>query len=216
MAKIRKFRYFPVELAFAPTYEDCEVEGKKYAEREGAYVVHPYDDWRTVAGQGTIGLEIREVLPELDAVVVPVGGGGMISGIAIALRSIDPEIKIIAAQSAASPALSRSLQDQRCYEVFPVEHSIAEGLAGGIGKIVYQLAPTHIDEIINVDEDRIRTVISQFVIHEQMLVEPSGAVSIASLEQIESVPRGSRIAAVVSGGNLDVRLLRSILERESI
>ncbi len=210
-AKLRKFKYYPVELRTADTYEACEREGRDYAEKEGALVVHPYDDWRTVAGQGTTGVEICEVMRELDAIIVPVGGGGLISGIAIAAKAIDPEIRIIAAQSAASPALQRSLTDKHCYETFPVERSIAEGLAGGIGKIVYDLAPRYIDEIINVEEDQIRVAIRRLIEHEQMIVEASGAVGLAALEQVECVPRGSRIAVVVTGANLNMRLLHEIL-----
>ena len=209
--KIAKFRHFPVQLRTAPTYEDCEKEGRALAAKENLTIVHPYDDWRTVMGQGTIGLEICETMPELDAIIVPVGGGGLISGIAIAAKTLDPDIRIIAVQTSASPSLLKSLEDQKCYEEFPVEHSIAEGLAGGIGKIVYELAPRFIDEILLVDEDYLQTTIRRLVENEQMLVEPSGAVTLAALEQVESVPRGSRIAAILSGGNLDLALLRSIL-----
>ena len=154
---------------------------------------------------------LREALPELDAVLVPVGGGGLISGICIAMKTLDPEIKIIAVQTDKSPALSMSLNEKHCYEEFPVENSIAEGLAGGIGKIVYELAPRYIDEIINVDEDKIRTAIRDLIDQEQMIVEASGAAAIAALDQVESVPHGSRVAVVVTGGNLDPRLMREVL-----
>jgi threonine dehydratase len=211
-SKVGKFRYFPVEIRMEDTYEACEQAGRAFAQKEGALIVHPYDDWRTVAGQATIGLEIQEELPELDAIVVPVGGGGLISGIAIAAKSVDPEIRIIAVQTSASPSLSRSLQDQRCYEEFPVENSICEGLAGGIGRIVYELAPRYIDEIVLVDEDQICQTILQLIEYEQMIVEASGAAALAAMDQIEAAPRGSRMAVVVSGGNLDMRLLRDILK----
>jgi len=210
-AKIRKFKYFPVEVRMADTYEACEEEGRRYAEKEGALIVHPYDDWRTVAGQGTAGVEICEAMRELDAIVAPVGGGGLISGIAIAAKTMDPEIRMIAAQSAASPSLQRSLEEKHCYESFPVEYSIAEGVAGGIGKIVYDLAPRYIDEIINVEEDQIRIAIRKLIEHEQMIVEASGAVGLAALDQVECVPRGSRIAVVITGANLNMRLLHEIL-----
>jgi threonine dehydratase len=210
-SKVEKFRHFPVDLQFAPTYEECERQGRAFAKTENVTILHPYDDWRTVAGQGTVGLEIREVLPELDAVLVPVGGGGLISGIAIAMKALDPEIKIIAVQSANSPSLMVSLQEQHCYEEYPVVHSIAEGIAGGIGRIVYELAPRYIDEIINVDEEKIKETVLQLVEQEQMIVEASGAAALAALDQVESVPHGSRVAAVISGGNLDMGLLREIL-----
>lgn len=210
-SKIDKFRYYPVDLSYAPTYEDCEKQGTAFARSENVSIIHPYDDWRTIAGQGTVGLEIREVLPELDAVLVPVGGGGLISGICIALKTMDPDIKIIAVQTANSPALSVSLKEQHCYEQFPVAESIAEGLAGGIGKIVYELAPRYIDEIINVDEDKIRETIRHLLVQEQLVVEASGAATMAALEQVESVPHGSRVAVVISGGNLDPGLMRELL-----
>lgn len=207
-SKLEKLRYFPVTLRTEETYEDCELQARAFATTERLTSVHPYDDWRTVAGAGTVGLEICEQMPEVDAILVPVGGGGLISGIAIAAKSIDPEIKIIAVQSASSPALPKSLEDQHCYEEFPVEHSICEGLAGGIGKIVYELAPKFIDEIILVDEKQVRGAIRDLLEHEQIVAEASAAISMAALPLIESVPRGSRVAAVISGGNLRMQLLR--------
>ena len=210
-SKVQKFHYFPVDLQFASTYEECERQARAFAGRENVTAIHPYDDWRTVAGQGTVGLEICDALPELDAVLVPVGGGGLISGICIALKTMDPEIKIIAVQSANSPALAVSLKEKQCYEEFPVSHSIAEGLAGGIGKIVYDLAPRFIDEIINVDEEKIKETILHFIEQEQMIVEASGAAAMAALDQVESVPHGSRVAVVVTGGNLDPKLMREIV-----
>lgn len=210
-SKLDKLRQFMVDLRPSETYEDAEREGRALADKMGLTIVHPYDDWRTVAGQGTIGLELCEQMPELDAIVVPVGGGGLISGIAIAIKSIDPEIKIIAVQSEASPSLQKSLEDKVCYEEFPVEYSIAEGLAGGIGRIVYDLAPEYIDEILIVEEDAIKEAIVQLLENEQLVVEASAAITLAALDQIESVPRGSRVAAIISGGNLNIRLLKEIL-----
>ncbi len=211
-SKLDKLQHFLVDVRGADTYEDCEREGRALAEKLGLTIVHPYDDWRTVAGQGTIGIELHDQMPELDAVVVPVGGGGLVSGVAIALKSLDPEVKVIAVQSANSPSLSKSLQDKVCYEEFPVEHSIAEGLAGGIGRIVYDLAPKYIDEIVLVDEEEIKKAILLLLEQEQVVAEASGAITLAALTQIESVPRGSRVASIISGGNLNMRLLRDILQ----
>jgi threonine dehydratase len=210
-SKLDKLQYFNVDVRRSETYEDAEREGRALAEKMGLTIVHPYDDWRTVAGQATIGLELHEQMPELDAVVVPVGGGGMISGIAIALKSLDPDLKIIAVQTANSPSLQKSLDDKVCYEEFPVDFSIAEGLAGGIGKIVYELAPKYIDEILIVDEEEIKNAIVLLLEQEQLVAEASAAISLAALSQIESVPRGSRVATVISGGNLNMKLLREIL-----
>lgn len=210
-SKLEKLKYFPVDIRMSENYDAAESDGKDYAKKEQAWIVHPYDDWRTVAGQGTIGLELCERLPELDAIVVPVGGGGLISGIAIAARTLDPDIRIVAVQTNASPALQKSLDDHVCYEQFPVSHSIAEGLAGGIGKIVYQLAPKFIDEIVIVDEEEIKRTIVALIEHEQLIVEASGAAAVTALPQIECVPRGSRVAVVVSGGNLNMALLHNIL-----
>ncbi|PWT92820.1 MAG: serine/threonine dehydratase [Acidobacteria bacterium] len=210
-SKLDKLRRFPVEIRIADTYEQAEIEGKEFAIKEKATIVHPYDDWRTVAGQGTIGLELCERMPELDAIVVPVGGGGLISGIAIAARELDSDIRIIAVQTDASPSLPKSLEDQKCYETYPVSHSIAEGLAGGIGRIVYELAPKFIDEILVVEEEEVAKTVLKLLENEQLVVEASGAASVAALPLIESVPRGSRVAVVISGGNLNMKLLRELL-----
>jgi threonine dehydratase len=211
-SKLEKLQYFPVNIRTRETYENCERDGRALAIKEKLTIVHPYDDWRTVAGQGTVGLEICEQMPEVDALVVPVGGGGLISGVAIAARALDPDIKIIAVQTAASPSLRKSLEDGHCYEEFPFEYSIAEGLAGGIGRIVYELAPNFIDEILDVEEKHIRTAIRELLEHEQIVAEASGAAVAAALSQIECVPRGSRVAAIISGGNLRMQLLREILQ----
>lgn len=210
-SKLNKLRYYPVEVRMSETYEAAEAEGRAFAQKESAIIVHPYDDWRTVAGQGTIGLEICQRMPELDAIVVPVGGGGMISGIAIVAKTLDPDIKIIAVQTNKSPSLKKSLEDKVCYEEFPVPFSIAEGLAGGIGKIVYELAPRFIDEILIVDEDEVKRTVRYLIENEQMIVEPSGAASVTALSLVESAPRGARVAAVVSGGNLSMDLLSEVL-----
>lgn len=210
-SKLHKLKYFPVELVTADSYEDCEREGRLFAQKEGALIVHPYDDWRTVAGQGTVGIELCRTMPELDAIVVPVGGGGLISGIAIAAKTMDPDIKIIAVQSAASPSLKKSLEDHYCYEEFPVKHMIAEGIEGGIGKIVFELAPKFIDEIILIEQETMLETVRSLLENEQIVAETSAVVSLAALEKIECVPRGSRVAAVLTGGNLDMSLLTDIL-----
>jgi threonine dehydratase len=211
-AKLDKLHHFLVDVRGAETYEDCEREGRALAEKLGLTIVHPYDDWRTVAGQGTVGIELHQQMPELDAVIVPVGGGGLISGISIAMKTLDPDIKVIGVQSANSPSLQKSLDDGVCYEEFPYEFSIAEGIAGGIGKIVYELAPKYVDEIVNVDEEEIKKAILLLLEHEQVVAEASAAVTLAALPQIESVPRGSRVAAIISGGNLNMKILREILQ----
>ena len=211
-AKLDKLQHFQADVRGAETYEDCEREGRALAEKLNLTIVHPYDDWRTVAGQGTIGIELHEQMPELDAVVVPVGGGGLISGIAISMKTMDPDLKVIGVQSANSPSLQKSLEDGICYEEYQYEFSIAEGIAGGIGKIVYELAPKYIDEIVNVEEEEIKKAILLLLEHEQIVAEASAAVTLAALPQIESVPRGSRVATIISGGNLNMKLLREILQ----
>lgn len=215
-AKLDKLREFSVEVRkVGETYDDAHHAAEKYEQETGATFIHAYDDWRTVAGQGTIGLEIMEDLPEVDAILVPVGGGGMISGIAIAAKAISPRVKIIGVQPAASPAFRDSLRDNKCYEEYPAASTICDGLAGGIGKICFQVSKQYVDDVVIVEESETRAAIRALAETQQLIVEGSGAVGIAALLSHKLNLDGQRVAAVVSGGNIDLWLLKEILDADA-
>jgi threonine dehydratase len=215
-AKIDKLRQFPVEVrAVGESYEDAHHAAEAYGRETGATFIHAYDDPRTVAGQGTIGLEILDDLPAVDAVLVPVGGGGMITGIAVAVKSLAPAVKIIAVQPTASPALRDSLRDGKCYEEYTAAPTICDGLAGGIGKMVFEAAQSKlIDEVVLVEEEETRAAIRALAETQQLIVEGAGAVGIAALLAHKIDVSGKRVVAVLSGGNIDLKLLCEILTED--
>ncbi len=215
-AKLDKLRQSPVEVrTVGESYDDAHHAAEAYQRETRATFVHAYDDPRTVAGQGTIGLEILEDLPDVDAILVPVGGGGMIAGIAVAVKTLAPSVQVIAVQPAASPALRDSLRDGKCYEEYAAAPTICDGLAGGIGKIVFQAAQNRlIDDVVLVEEDETKAAIRALVETQQLVVEGSGAVGIAALLSRKIDLSGKRIAVVLSGGNIDLPLLSEIINRK--
>jgi threonine dehydratase len=212
--KLDKLREFPVEVRLAgDTFDDAHHAAEAYQRETGATFVNAYDDPRTVAGQGTIGLEILEDLPNVDAILVPVGGGGMIAGIAIAAKTLVPSVRVIAVQPTASPALRDSLRDGKCYEEYPAAPTICDGLAGGIGRICYEVAQKLVDGVVLVEEDETKAAIRALVETQQIVVEGSGAVGVAALLAHRVDLSGQRVAVVLSGGNIDLSLLEEILHR---
>ena len=211
-AKLDKLREFPVEVrTVGETYDDAHHAAEAHQRATGATFVNAYDDPRTVAGQGTIGLEIVEDLPDVDAILVPVGGGGMIAGIAIAAKTLAPAVKIIAVQPAASPALRDSLRDGKCYEEYPAAPTICDGLAGGIGKICFEVAQKFVDDVAIVEEDETKAAIRTLAETQQLIVEGSGAVGVAALLARKVDLIGRRVAVVLSGGNIDLALFAEII-----
>ncbi len=215
-AKIDKLRQFPVEVrAVGDSYENAHHAAEAYQRETGATFIHAYDDPRTVAGQGTIGLEILEDLPDVDTILVPVGGGGMITGIAVAVKSLASSVKIIAVQPTASPALRDSLRDGKCYEEYTAAPTICDGLAGGIGKMVFEAAQSKlIDDVVLVEEDETRAAVRALAETQQLIVEGSGAVGVAALLARKIDMGGKRVVAVLSGGNIDLELLAGILTKD--
>ncbi len=210
-AKLDKLREFPVVVQpVGDTYDDAHRAAVRYQHETGATFVNAYDDPRTVAGQGTIGLEILEDAADVDAILVPVGGGGLISGIAIAAKTIAPTIKVIAVQPTASPALRDSLRDDKCYEEYDAGPTICDGLAGGIGKICFEVAKQFVDDVVLVEEDETKAAIRALVETQQVVVEGSGAVGVAALLAHKANLQGKRVAVVLSGGNIDLGLLAGI------
>ena len=211
-AKLDKLREFPVEVrTVGETYDDAHHAAEAYQRASGATFVNAYDDPHTVAGQGTIGLEILEDLPDVDAILVPVGGGGMIAGIAIAAKTLAPAVMIIGVQPAASPALRDSLRDGKCYEEYPAAPTICDGLAGGIGKICFEVAQKFVDDVAIVEEDETKAAIRTLAETQQLIIEGSGAVGVAALLARKVDLSGKRVAVVLSGGNIDLALVAQII-----
>ena len=200
---------------------DVVIEGRLYDEAHAAAVadaresgrvyIPAYDDPLIMAGHGTLGLEMLEELPDLDALLVPVGGGGLIAGVGTAAKTINPAIRVIGCQSTASCAMARSLEENRVYTTFPSKETIAEGLEGGISEVTFELGQRLIDRMVLVEENEIRSAIRFLLEHHRLVVEGSGAVGIAALLHGRWTDPGRKAGVVLTGGNLDYPLLKQIV-----
>jgi threonine dehydratase len=213
-AKVEKLRTFPVTVVEAgATYDDAAVRAAEHAERTGAYEVHAFQDPRTAAGQGTVALEILEQEPETGTMVVPVGGGGLISGMAAAVKAERPDVRIVAVQPEASPSLRDSLAQGRPLLDYPARPTLADGIAGGIGEIVYRHRHL-IDDVVIVAESEIEDAIVALIAQDQVVAEGSGAVGVAALRSGRlRVEDGRPVAVVITGANIDARVLGRLLGR---
>jgi threonine dehydratase len=193
------------------TYEDAHQAAIAHARETGATYVSAYDDPDVVAGQGTCGLEIVEDLAELDAVVVPVGGGALSAGIALAVKSARPSVRVIGVNAAASPSALLSFQKGHAHDPYEHEPTLAHGLAGGYGSIPFAVARHLIDEIVLVSEEEMKDGIAALIDSDQILAEPSGVAAVAAVIAGKIAGLAGRVVAVVSGGNIDTGTLRTIL-----
>jgi len=216
--KIEAIRRYGVDLrVHGDDYDEAERKARELERELGKIYVSPYNDYEVIAGQGTVGLEIWEEKSDLDIVLVPVGGGGLISGIALALKSLNPEVRVVGVQSKASPVMYESIKRGEIVEI-PVEESIAEGLHGGIekGSVTFDLVKELVDEIILVEEKDIETAITLFLEHHHQVAEGAGAVGLAALMRCKRRFKDQRIGVVVSGGNIDISLMKKVLNSRSI
>ena len=210
--KIDRLRAFDIDLQFSgKTYDDAHHAALAYSEDHGARYIHAYDDEDIIAGQGTAGLEIMAQLPQADVVVVPVGGGGLIAGIAVAVKELSPSTRVVGVQAAASPSGRLSLKDGTPYDPYVHEKTIADGLAGGFGAKPFYLARTLIEDILLYDEEQIRRCVYRLLNDDRVLAEPSGAIAIAPLLEPDDGWRDKHIVCLISGSNLETSLLRDIL-----
>lgn len=211
-SKLDKLREFRVKIFLTgETYEDAYDASIEFQREHNLTYANSYDDLLVIAGQGTVGLEIMQQLPDAEAILVPVGGGGLIAGISVAAKAVNPEIKVIGVQPEASPAAYLSLKEDQCYERYEAGPTICEGLAGGFGIVPFRVAKDLIDEVALVNEEEIREAIFALLEAEQLVVEGSGAVGVAALLFDKVNLKDRKVVAVLSGGNIDVDLLFEIL-----
>jgi threonine dehydratase len=194
-------------------YDEAFARAKEIEAERDLVFVHPFDDPRIIAGQGTIGLELIEQVPDLEAVVVPVGGGGLIGGIGLAIKSERPGVRIIGVQAEEVPGMKNALSAGRRV-VVPASTTIADGIAvRRVGEHTFDLARRYVDEVVSVDEEEIANAILLFLEIEKTVVEGAGAVPLAALVNKRVALEGKTVALVVSGGNIDVNLISRIIER---
>ena len=196
------------------TLDDSAVEARRRVEADGLTLVHPFDDDQVIAGQGTVGLELAEQVPELTTVVVPIGGGGLISGIAIALKSLRPEVRVIGVEPEAA-ASARAARDAGERTVLDSVETMADGVAvKRVGERTFPLIERFVDDIVTVSEDEIASAIVSMLEQDRIVVEGAGAVGVAALATGKvGMSRGDDVAVVISGGNIDLNLMSRIIER---
>lgn len=212
-AKLARLRRFPIAVhQVGETYEAAHQAAVSAARESGRVYVPAYDDRQVIAGQGTLALEVLLERPETDLFLVPIGGGGLMAGVASAARSIHPRVGLVGVQPEASPAALLSLRDGVAYDPYDHAPTIADGLAGGFGAMPLAVAGDLIDEVLLVSERGLRRAIYALLDHEQLVVEPSGAIAIAPLLEGTVDVAGKTVVCVLSGGNLDTALMREILQ----
>ncbi|MCE2617341.1 MAG: threonine ammonia-lyase [Phocaeicola sp.] len=194
-------------------YDDAYNKALQLRDEKGYTFVHPFDDENVIAGQGTIGLEVLEQLPDVEAVVVPVGGGGLLSGIAYAIKSLNPNIKVYGVQSEGAPSMVNSIHDKKIERLDSVS-TIADGIAvKEPGQITYDTILKYVDGMVTVSEDEICAAILHLVEVEKMVAEGAGAASVAAV-MFNKVPvKGKKTVCIVSGGNIDVTILSRVINR---
>jgi threonine dehydratase len=211
LAKIAKLQLYPVNLHLAgQTFEEAQQAALAHAALTGATFVSAYDDVDVIAGQGTVGLEIMQALPDADTIVVPIGGGGLIAGTAIAAKTIRPSIRIIGVNPEASPSAYLSRRDGVAYDPYDHGPTLAHGLAGGFGRVPFAVGMMLIDDIVLVSEDEMKRGIAALIDSDQVLLEASGAASVAAV-LAHKIKDAGKCVVVLSGGNIDVDTLRSVL-----
>ena len=209
--KISKLRQYPVELRIlGETFDEAERAAHRFEREKDARFIHAYDDPLTAAGQGTLAIEVQQALGSIGTLVVPVGGGGLISGNAAWLKERHPGVRIVAVQPDASPALSESIRLGRALLEYPAGPTLADGLSGGIGRIVFDHRAL-IDEVLNVPEERIRAAIRSLHRNDGVRAEASGAIARAALDLEESMDWPEPIVCVITGGNIDDSVFEKIV-----
>ncbi len=194
-------------------YDEACDEAIRLSQQDNMTFLHPFDDDTVIEGQGTIGLELLEQIPNLEAVVVPIGGGGLIAGIACAIKESNPQIRVIGVQTDRLPSMLRATETGSPVTI-PAEATIADGIAvRRAGQRTLPLVQRYVDELVTVDEEEIAKAILVLLEREKTLAEGAGAVALAALLQNKTTLSGQRTAVVIGGGNIDVSLLARIIER---
>ena len=212
--KIRRTEGYGAEVILhGASWDASQARALELAGASGATLVHPFDDERVIEGQGTVGLEILEDLPEVDTVVVPIGGGGLIGGVALALKALRPAVRVIGVQAEGAPAMAESFRAGTRRSV-PEPRTIADGIRVGTpGERTFALVQALVDEIVTVSDEEITDAVVQTLEKSKVVAETAGVAALAALARKKFALRADeRVCAVVSGGNIDLNLLARLIE----
>ena len=213
LIKIKKTKSYGSEVILVPgVYDDAALMAQKLAEEKDYTLIHPFDDPFVIAGQGTIGLEIIQQLPDVEQVIVPIGGGGLISGISVAIKSLKPECKIIGVQPTGIPSMYGSMKANKILSV-PDANTIADGVhVLKPGKLTFELVKENVDDIVTVDEDEICAAIVTLLESSKTITEGAGATSLAAFI-FDKVDTSKKTVCLLSGGNVDTYNLERIVTK---
>lgn len=194
-------------------YDDAYKHALELRDEKGYTFIHPFDDEDVIAGQGTIGLELLDQLPDLDAVIVPIGGGGLISGVAFAIKSLNPNIKVYGVQASGAPSMQESIGRGKILRLDSVR-TIADGIAvKEPGVHTFDCCQKYVDDIVTVTDDEISTAILAMIEQHKLIAEGAGAVSVAAAMFNKFPIKGKKVVCLVSGGNIDVTILSRVIGR---
>jgi threonine dehydratase len=194
-------------------YDECWVTVQEMAKEEGSAIIHAFDDPLVISGQGTIGLELLEDLPDLDQVYIPVGGGGLAAGVAIAIKSKKPNVKIIGVESKAFPSMKQSLE-KGSLQNLKSGYTIADGISvKSPGKLTYEIASRYIDDVVVVDDSSIVKTMFLLMERAKLVIEPAGAASLAYLLSNGHPNKNQNVVSLLSGGNVDMYLLGQVVAK---
>lgn len=214
ISKVEATKRYGAEVCLVPgVYDDAYNRALQLRDEKGYTFIHPFNDESVIAGQGTIGLELFDQLPDLDAVIVPIGGGGLIAGIAFTMKNLNPNVKIYGVQAAGAPSMLRSITDGEMEELDDVS-TIADGIAvKKPGDLTFSLCQQYVDEIVTVSDDEISAAILALMEQQKLVTEGAGAVSVAAVMFNKIPVKGKKVACLLSGGNVDVTILSRVIER---
>lgn len=214
ISKVQATKNYGAEVCMVEgVYDDAYNKALELQKEYNYTFVHPFDDENVIAGQGTIGLEILDQLSDVDAVVVPVGGGGLISGVAFAIKNLNPNVKVYGVQASGAPSMKKSLSDDKI-ERLPSVSTIADGIAvKEPGVNTFEYCKKYVDEIVTVTDDEISAAILSLIENQKLIAEGAGAASVAAV-MFDKIPvKDKKIVCLVSGGNIDVTILSRVIKR---
>lgn len=214
LVKVSATKEFGAEVILAgANYDEACQEALRRCQEKKLTFIHPFDDEAVIAGQGTLGVEVLEQNPDLEILVVPVGGGGLVGGVACAAKELKPEIRVIGVQTSKLPSMKAALEEHHPV-ILPPMVTVADGIAVRCaGAVTYPVVEKYVDEIITVDDEEIANAIQKLLEKEKTLAEGAGAVAAAAVLQRKIAPQGKQVAVFITGGNIDVSLLSRIIER---
>jgi threonine dehydratase len=214
LTKVTRTRSYGAEVVLHGDYYEAAYARAQEIQRERDLVfVHPFDDPLVIAGQGTIGLEIFDELPDVDTVIVPIGGGGLISGIALALKTLKPDVRVVGVEAAGAPAALKALEVGKLVTLERAE-TIADGIkVRKVGEIPFHYISRFVDEVVLVDDEEISLAMVELMEASKLVVEGAGAVTAAALFNNRIANPGRKVVAVLGGGNVDINLVARVIER---